>query len=176
MAALWRRRNREVGFPSGDPLAVLYAKAVRKFAAWLLRNEGLENRLQQAESILNRQARKYGSDGGPTASARADVAQILERMGRFSEARLLREKVLSDYRRHYGETHEWTLDAEFWVAPDFAKDGLPTGARELGDHVYESRVHAFGPDHKETLSVKRFWTISTSRIATRREGFGQPTL
>jgi hypothetical protein len=61
----------------------------------LVRNEDPEKLLRQREDLLATQIRVFGPDGGPTANARADVAEQLEAMGRFPEARLLRLEVLA---------------------------------------------------------------------------------
>jgi hypothetical protein len=80
--------------------------------------------LRLAESNLERQLRRFGPDGSPTARAREQLAQRLEAMGRFEEARPLRELVADGYRRHFGDEHPFTLTEEEWLAINLSKSGM----------------------------------------------------
>ena len=119
------------------------------------RNEDPEERLNRLEALLARQIRIFGPDGGPAANARELVATQLEKMDRFTEARLLREEVVAAFRRNRGEEDEYTLLAEEWLGTNLAKSGKPREARLLYGHVYEIRLRTAGPEDKGTLRTQQ---------------------
>jgi Tetratricopeptide repeat len=86
-----------------------------RIAGHMTKNEDPEGLLEKAEDLLALQIRVFGPDGGPTANAREDVAERLEKLGRFIEARPLREEVLAARRRHLGDEDPDTLSAEEWL-------------------------------------------------------------
>jgi eukaryotic-like serine/threonine-protein kinase len=115
-----------------------------------------EEALEAAEKGLALQIRLYGPDGGPTAASRGDVARQLERMGRLTEARLLREESLAAYQRRLGVEHRYTLDAELWLGMNLKAAGLPEEARSHFVHVCEVRRRILGPDDEQTHLAERF--------------------
>lgn len=115
-----------------------------------------EETLEAYERYLRRQIRIYGPDGGPTAVGRANVATKLEDLGRFDEARLLREAVVAGYRRHLGGEHIYTLSAELALGINFKNSGMSEEAMHLFAHVYEERKRQLGPDDEATLTASRW--------------------
>lgn len=115
-----------------------------------------EEALEWYEKSLRRQIRIYGPDGGPTAVGRAHVATKLEDLGRFDEARLLREAVVAGYRRHLGDEHVYTLSAELALGINLQRSGMTDQARRVLIHVYEERKRILGPDDEATLTASRW--------------------
>jgi hypothetical protein len=120
--------------------------------------------LRLAESNLDRQLRRFGTDGSPTARAREQVAQRLEEMGRFEEARPLRELVADGYRRHFGDEHPFTLTEEEWLAINLSKSGMLMEARVLLSHVHEIRLRTLGAANDETLKASRRLVIIDEQL------------
>jgi len=110
--------------------------------------------------------RQFGPDGGPTANARADVAKQLEKMGRFAEARLLREEVVAANRRHRGDEHQLTLEAEEWLIVNLRDSGLLKEARSLCSQNREARLRKLGPDNEATVRVSRLLETIDKRSET----------
>jgi hypothetical protein len=138
-------------------------KALGTVAEWagkaadrLSKRESPEQRLKRMESALAMQIRIFGPDGGPTARARAAVAEQLEGMGRLTEAQLLRQAVLNANRRHLGDEHPHTLIAEGWLAINLRDQGLGEAARPLFKHVYEVRRRTLGPGDQQTVQAERY--------------------
>lgn len=102
------------------------------------------------EEALAIAIRRYGPDSGPAARGRGAVASQLERMGRFTEARLLREEAFAAYRRNLGDDDEETLSAEASLAVNMSKSGLRDEARPHLKHAYEVRLRTLGPEHELT--------------------------
>jgi hypothetical protein len=127
-----------------------------KAADRLSRKESSEQRLKGMESVLATQIRIFGPDGGPTARARAGVAEQLERMERLTEAQLLRHEVVNANRRHLGGEHPHTLIAEMWLAINLRDQGLGQDARPLFEHVYEVRRRTLGPVDLQTVQAERY--------------------
>jgi hypothetical protein len=115
-----------------------------------------EEALEAAEKILRRQIRLYGPDGGPVAVGRSNVAKRLEDLGRFDEARLLREEVVAGYRRHLGDDHIYTLSAELALGINLKNSGMPDEARNVFAHVHEERKRVLGADDEATLTASRW--------------------
>jgi Tetratricopeptide repeat len=136
--------------------------AGNRASRWVLRRstKGMDPEvvLELAEDALARSIRVFGPDGGPTAGGRAQVAEQLERMDRYSEARLLREEVLAADRRNLGAEHQYTLNAELDLAVNLTNSGSPEEASLLCSHVIQVRESVLGPEHAETLSAKRLLT------------------
>jgi hypothetical protein len=109
--------------------------------------------LRWSESNLARQLRLFGSDGSPTARAREQVAQRLEAMDRFEEARPLRELVADGYRKHFGDEHPYTLTQEEWLAINLMHSGMFTEARTLLKHIHEIGLRTLGAADDETLKA-----------------------
>lgn len=112
-----------------------------------------EDALKLFEKNLARQIRLFGVDGGGAANARAGVAGQLEKMGRFDEARLLRQEVLAAFRRNRGDEDRYTLLQEEWLAVNLAKSGLHEEARVHLVHIRDGYIRTFGPEHEYTQRV-----------------------
>jgi Tetratricopeptide repeat len=116
----------------------------------MAKNEDPDALLKKAEDLLALQIRVFGLDGGPITNAREDVAERLENLGRFIEARPLPAEVLAARRRHLGDEDPETLSAEEWPGWNLAKEGLREGGRPLFQHVLEVRLRTLGPEHEDT--------------------------
>lgn len=128
---------------------------VRRVSEGLVKDEAPEWRVKQLEDVLAAQIRLFGLDGGPTANARDDLAKQLEGMGRFTEARILREEVFAANQRHRGDEDSDTLTAEERLALNLANSGLTEDAKPLLAHICEVRLRTLGPEHKDTQRVAR---------------------
>jgi hypothetical protein len=118
--------------------------------------------LRRSESRLSFQIRIFGPDGGPTSKARSAVARNLEKLGRHSEALLLREEVFAANRRHLGIEHPFTLQAEGSLALTQRAIGNVDEARRLFAHTYEIRMRTQGPDNEKTIKSK-LWLDAIER-------------
>jgi hypothetical protein len=98
--------------------------------------------------------RRHGSDSGPATTARADIATRLEQLGRFDEARLLREEVVAAHRRNRGEDDLHTLIQEEWLVRDLWALGEREQARDLAVHIHQVRSRDQGVAHKDTLRAE----------------------
>jgi hypothetical protein len=114
------------------------------------------------EEALAIAIRRSGPDSGPAARGRGEVATQLEKMGRFTEARLLREETYAAYRRNAGDDDEQTLIAETLLGLNMREAGLREEARGHFRHVYEIRLRTLGPEHELTQWTER-WLASTER-------------
>jgi hypothetical protein len=106
-----------------------------------------DEQIAMAEQRVQTLIRTHGVDGGPTATARADLAERLERADRWSEARVLREEVLIARRRNLGADNEQTLSAELWLARNLTRDGMYEQALALAQHA---RAQAVDDEHIES--------------------------
>ena len=100
-------------------------------------------------------SRLVGADAGPTNRARASSARALEDLGRFAEARVIRESVLESHRRHQGEDDKYTLGAEMWLARNYMKCGEGLTARPIAAHAYEECRRQFGDEDEMTGRAQR---------------------
>jgi len=122
----WWKAPKWVGRLTGRPIDWLAIKLQGKL-------EELEQQepdpdqaaLERTEAFLARAIRLFGPDGGPTAGAKADVASQLEKMGRLTEAQLLREAVLEANRYHF---RIWTLSGRGAGPPPGLLPTRPNGA------------------------------------------------
>jgi hypothetical protein len=128
----------------------------RSLGERLIKNDPPEHKLELAENLLAQEIRLVGPDGGPTSRARADVAKQLERMGRLTEARLLRQEVLDANRHHLGDEHPYTLGAEMWLGANLRDSQLLEEARPLFAHVCHVRRHTLGPNDERTLEAESY--------------------
>jgi hypothetical protein len=100
-------------------------------------------------------SRLIGSDSGPTNRARADAARALEDLGRWQEARVIRENVLESHKRHQGEDDKYTLGAEMWLARNYMKCGEGLTVRSIAAHAYEECRRQFGDEDEMTGRAQR---------------------
>jgi hypothetical protein len=124
----------------------LYEWIIAKTSA----NLDQETMLSLTEDALATQIRMFGADSAPTANGRSAVARQLEKMGRLTEARVLREEVFAAYVRNRGPEDWDTVDAEEALAQNLIRSAMPTDARPLAEHVHNARVRDLGPDHELT--------------------------
>ena len=91
--------------------------------------------LRSAWDTLEWSLRHRGPDSPMTLDARAEVAQKLERLGRFDDALTLREDVVTQWRSAVGADDPHTLAAEALQAFDLDRLGRPAGPRPLFERV-----------------------------------------
>jgi hypothetical protein len=77
-------------------------------------------------------------------------------MGRFEEARPLREQVADAYRYNLGDEHPDTLLAEEWFAINLSHCGMLLESRALLSHVLEVRLRTLGDADDETIRASRW--------------------
>jgi hypothetical protein len=111
--------------------------------------------LKGAERNLRMLLRRYGPEEAPIAPARGNVANKLEGLGRFTEARPHREEILALYRKHLGLEDPATLTAELSLGVNLTSQGLPKEARPLFAHVSEVRRRTLGPKDEQTITADR---------------------
>ncbi len=100
-------------------------------------------------------SRLIGPDSGPANRARANAARALEDLGRWQEARVIRESVLESHRRHQGEDDKYTLGAEMWLARNYMKCGEGLTVRSIALHAYEECRRQFGDEDEMTGRAQR---------------------
>ncbi|MFF7771738.1 tetratricopeptide repeat protein [Streptomyces massasporeus] len=99
-------------------------------------------------------------------SALNTLAQVLERAGVFSAARLLHERVLDFESRTLGPQHPDTLTSRNHLANALFGMGEPAEAIRLLRQTLEDRNRVLGPAHPDTL-------ISRHDLACALDGTGQ---
>ena len=117
--------------------------------------------------MLARAIRLSGPDSRPTAAARVDLAQQLEKMDRWPEARPLREAVFEASRHHLGDEHLDTLTAEWRFAINLVKQQMINQAKPLVVHVHDGVRSVLGPDDERTINAEKL--LSRIDALTGRE-------
>ncbi len=79
-----------------------------------------------------------------TLDAKGEVAQKLERLGRFDDALTLRAEVVTQWRNAVGADDPHTLAAEALQGFDLDRLGRHAEARPLFEHVVAARTSALG--------------------------------
>jgi hypothetical protein len=105
-----------------------------------------EQALKRAEETLTSQVARTGPDSREANLARAEVAKWLEKLERWTEARVLREKVLASFVENRGADDHHTLVYEEWLAHNLAWSGMLEEAKPLYIHVREVRRRTLGPE------------------------------
>jgi hypothetical protein len=121
----------------------------------LLEEKSPEERLEYWEENLRKSIRKHGPISRQATMGHWRVAQALEQLDRFGEARVHLEGSLAAYRLNLGEEHPDTLVAEFNLARNLCLSGHAREAAPLCLHVGKARERIFGGDTKEMESVKQ---------------------
>jgi hypothetical protein len=104
-----------------------------------------ENTLKLAEGALAFWIKRKGPDSREATGARADVAEWLERLEWWTEARVLREKVLASCTENWGADDPRTLIPEEWLAQNLAWSGMLEEANQASlRHVLECRRQILG--------------------------------
>ncbi len=116
--------------------------------------------IEDAERALQLAIKVSGLDGGPTTVARRQLAWKLEQANRFVEARLHREQVFASMMRHLPPDDLGTLHDEEYLAANLARSGMADRARPLWHHIREAREISLGPDHEDSLRIRRLLLIS----------------
>ncbi len=110
-----------------------------------------EAALQTAQTTLDWSLRRNGPDSALTVNAKREVAELLERAGRFEEALPLRGDVATSLRSQLGEDDPRTLEAEEFQGILLERLGRHGDALPHFDHVLSVRTEALGPDDASTL-------------------------
>jgi eukaryotic-like serine/threonine-protein kinase len=121
-----------------------------------------EAALRSAQSTLDWSIRHRGAESTMTLKARIEVAQRLERLGRYEEAVQIRTECAEQIRLALGPDDPSTLTAEGFQALDLVRLGRHDQALPLYEHVLASRTVALGPDHAQTLLAEE-WLGCTQR-------------
>jgi hypothetical protein len=146
-------------------LSQVVGKRTKKLAQRLMDNKDPEKSLVEAEDVLAMIIRLRGSDSEQAGVGRAEVAQRLESLSRFDEARLLREEILAADRRNLGDDHANTLSAEASLALNLVHAGLRPEAMPIFKHIRDVRLATLGPGDPETI-----WATSWIDGLTREFG------
>ena len=110
-----------------------------------------EAALQEAQTTLRWSLRHKGPDAAMTVNAKVEVAELLERSGRFDEALQLRNEVTSSLRLQLGDDDPRTLEAEEFQGFVLERLGRRPEALPLFEHVLSARTEALGRDDVATL-------------------------
>jgi len=110
-----------------------------------------ESALRSAQATLDWSIRHRGADSTMTLKAKVEVAERLERLGRYEEAVQLRRELLTHFRLLVGPGDPSTLTAEGFQALDLVRLRRPQEALPLYQHVLAGRADALGPEHEQTL-------------------------
>ncbi len=121
-----------------------------------------ESALQSAQSTLDWSIRHRGADSTMTLKAKVEVAERMERVGRYEEAVELRGELLTHIRLLLGPDDPSTLTAEGFQALDFVRLGRPEEALPIFEHVLEGRADVLGPEDQQTLLAME-WVGCTLR-------------
>jgi hypothetical protein len=110
-----------------------------------------ESSLASAQATLDWSVRHNGPQSTLTLNAKAEVAERLERLGRYEEALQLRSDLVTQVRLQLGPDAPSTLTAEGFQAFDLDRLGRHGEALPLFEHVLAGRADALGPDDPQTL-------------------------
>jgi hypothetical protein len=151
--------------PSSRKLRVT-SKLAAKIEKRLSKDLSPQQRLTKVEDALDVLIRTYGPDGGPAANGRSRVADELEAMDRYPEARLLRQEALDALRHHLGNDHPSTITAETMLARNFLDSGLGIEARPLLRHIHDAEAERLGPDNKGTVWASKWLEYLDSELGS----------
>jgi hypothetical protein len=132
------------------------SKLAAKVEKRLSKDMSPQERLTKVEDALDVLIRTYGPDGGPTANGRSRVADELEAMDRYQEARLLRQEALAAFRHHLGNDRPRTIEAETMLARNFLDSGLRGEARPLLRHIHDAEEARLGPNNVGTVWASKW--------------------
>lgn len=132
-----------------------------------------EETLEFLEDALATAVRLFGTDGGPTAVARREVAKQLQEMGRFQEAHLLYSESYAAMLRHREPDELATVLAEEWLAQSHLSLGHTDEGRRMYRHVLEVYQRRFGDNDEATLRAKQFLQDIDQGKYTPPEGWSE---
>jgi hypothetical protein len=128
-------------------------------AAWYLLKRGNADSSHDLAGHLHRIWRdEFGDDSVLTLKVATTLAQTLQVMGRYAEARDLDRETLERHRRVLGGDHPSTLVSANNLAVDLRALGEVQEARDLDRDTLERRRRVLGGDHPSTL-------VSASNLA-----------
>ncbi len=128
-------------------------------AAWYLLRRGDARRSHDLAGHLHKLwSEQFGFDSIPSLNAATALAQALQVMGRYAEARDLDQDTLDRRRRVLGADHPSTLVSANNLAVDLRALGEVQTARGLDQDTLDRRRRVLGADHPSTL-------VSASNLA-----------
>ncbi|KAG8716716.1 hypothetical protein FRC09_015318 [Ceratobasidium sp. 395] len=83
----------------------------------------------------------------------ANFGAVLDEVGQYDKAMVLRLRVVEDLKRVLGADHEETLSAMDNLATTYSNQGLYKQAETMEVHVLEGRRRALGDEHPSTLTA-----------------------
>jgi tetratricopeptide (TPR) repeat protein len=110
-----------------------------------------EAALQTAQATLRWSLRHGGPDSALTVNAKREVAELLERSGRFDEALQLRSEIATSLRLQLGVDDPSTLMAEGLQGSVLERLGRHAEALPHFEHVVAVRTKTLGRDDMSTL-------------------------
>jgi Tetratricopeptide repeat len=131
-----------------------FGKLVKRGKAEIPVSQDPERILWQVEQFTERVEKKYGADSLEAARAQVELSFQLGKMGKWEEARRLREGSLASFVRHRGEDDPETLQIEMSLAMALAHSDRWSEAEGHLEHAAASSVQALGPDHAVTGQVQ----------------------
>jgi hypothetical protein len=132
-----------------------FQRLLRHFVGNMATGDDPEGWLEGWRGALDLTIERTGVDSSLTSSTRRLYAQQLEEMGRWAEARFLREVEVERYRRIDGVDHSETLLSELWLAADLVELKEYEMARALYSHIFEVRHRTLGFDHPDTVEISQ---------------------
>jgi hypothetical protein len=103
-----------------------------------------------AKDLHDQWRAQFGPDSDDTLWAAHFVAEALEDLGRYAEARLLSEDTLARRRRLFGDDAPATLASALAFANNLRSVGDVQAARELDEDTLARRRRVLGDDHPDT--------------------------
>jgi serine/threonine protein kinase/tetratricopeptide (TPR) repeat protein len=117
-----------------------------------------QGRLKEAREILERQAdaldRLVGNEDPSAIAARANLSQVLYRLGEHARAEAMVRELLPRARRSLGDAHPHVGVITLWWANALSTRGRTEEAGALTKEAYEKAVAAGGKDHPDALSFR----------------------
>lgn len=118
-------------------------------------SEDPDTLLWQVQQFTDRVVKKHGTDSLQAARARMELSLQLGTMGRWEEARQLREESFTSFSRHAGEQDAETLHTELSLVIAQAHTDRWTEAEAHLRHAAATSLEALGPDHEVTALAQR---------------------
>ncbi|MBF0426822.1 MAG: toll/interleukin-1 receptor domain-containing protein [Magnetococcales bacterium] len=126
--------------------------------ARLSRFDCVAGRYKQAsvgwERVWHGREALLGAEHSETLGAKGSFAEILYRLGKYPDARRLREEVLAVWERTSESGSLDILSAKVSLAFILWAQGEYKGARALEEEVVAARERILGPEHLDTLLAK----------------------
>lgn len=131
-----------------------------------------EQALQLARTTLSWSLRHSGPDSAMTLNAKREVAELLERLGRFDEALQLRIDVATCLQLQLGGDDPSTLTAEGFLGFSFDRLGRHAEAVSQFERVLAGRTNILGRDDKSTLLAMEWLGCAHRSLGNLEESRG----